>query len=87
MINMVGHIEHVMEKNLNTFKGEEDYLGANEQVGDIGRILLQLRDPLLPYILETGRIYHRKANQKDIRHGVRQGTEAIIVLLCGKNKA
>lgn len=70
-----------------TFKDEGEYLSANKQVGDVGRILLQLRDPLLPHVLKTGWIHHREANQKDISHGVRQGTEAIIVLLWGKNTA
>lgn len=67
-----------------TLKGEGEYLSANEQVGYVGCILLQFRDPLLPHILETGRIHHREANQEDVRHGVRQGTEAIIVLLWRK---
>lgn len=70
---------------VDTLKGEGEYLSANEQVGDVGCILLQLRDPLLPHVLETGRIHYREANQEDIRHGVRQGTETIIVLLWGKN--
>lgn len=67
------------------------YLSANEQVRDVGRVLLQLRDPLLSYVLEAGRIHHREANEEDICHGVGQGSQAIIVLLSdqktlGKNK-
>lgn len=72
---------------MDTFKGEVEYLSANEQVGDVGCILLQLRDPLLPHVLETGWINHRETNQEDIRHGVRQRTEAIIVLLWRKNNS
>lgn len=67
------------------------YLSANEQVRDVGRVLLQLRDPLLSYVLEAGRIHHGEANEEDICHGVGQGSQAIIVLLSdqktlGKNK-
>ncbi len=57
------------------------YLSADEQVRDVGCILLQLRDPLLSHILEAGRIHHREANEEDVCHGVRQGSQAIIVLL------
>lgn len=67
------------------------YLSADEQVRDVGCVLLQLRDPLLSHVLEAGRIHHGEANEEDICHGVRQGSQAIIVLLSeqrtlGKNK-
>lgn len=67
------------------------YLSADEQVRDVGCVLLQLRDPLLSHVLEAGRIHHREANEEDICHRVRQGSQAIIVLLSeqrtlGKNK-
>lgn len=56
-------------------------LGANEQVGDTGCILLQLRHPFLSHILETGRVDHREADEEDIGHWVGQWSQAVIVLL------
>jgi hypothetical protein len=57
------------------------HLSAYEEVGDTWGILLQLGDPLLPHILETSRVDHRKADEEDIGHGVRQRPQAVIVLL------
>lgn len=57
------------------------HLGANEQVGDAGRILLQLGDPFFTHVLETGRVDHREADEEDISHGVGQRPEAVVVLL------
>lgn len=56
-------------------------LGANEQVRDTGCILLQLRHPFLTHILETGRVYHREADEEDIGHRVGQRPQAVVVLL------
>lgn len=56
-------------------------LSANEQVGDAGCVLLQLGDPLLPHILETGRVYHREADEEDIGHRVGQRPQPVVVLL------
>lgn len=56
-------------------------LGANEQVGDTGCILLQLGHPFFTHILETGRVNHREADEEDIGHGVGQRPEAVVVLL------
>lgn len=60
------------------------HLGADEQVGHTGSVLLQLGHPLLTHILETGRIYHREADEEDIGHGVGQRPEAVVVLLEGE---
>lgn len=56
-------------------------LGADEQVRDTGCILLQLRHPFLTHILETGRVYHREADEEDVGHWVGQRPETVIVLL------
>lgn len=56
-------------------------LGADEQVGDAGCILLQLWHPFLAHILETGRVNHREADEEDIGHWVGQRPEAVVILL------
>lgn len=59
-------------------------LGADEQVGDAGGVLLQLRHPLLPHVLEAGGVDHGEAYEEDVGHGVGQRPEAVIVLLQGE---
>lgn len=56
-------------------------LGADEQVGDAGCILLQLWHPFLAHILETGGVNHREADEEDVGHGVGQRPEAVVILL------
>lgn len=56
-------------------------LGADEQVGDTGCVLLQLGHPFLSHILETGRINHREADEEDVGHRVGQRPQAVVVLL------
>lgn len=56
-------------------------LGADEQVRDTGCIFLQLRHPFLTHILETGRVYHREADEEDISHWVGQWPKTVVVLL------
>lgn len=56
-------------------------LGANEQVGDTGRILLQLGHPFFTHILETGGVDHREADEEDVGHRVGQRPQAVVVLL------
>lgn len=58
-------------------------LGADEQVGDAGCILLQLWHPFLAHVLETGRVNHREADEEDIGHWVGQRPEAVVILLKG----
>lgn len=58
-------------------------LGADEQVGDAGGVLLQLWHPFLPYVLETGGIDHGEAYEEDVGHRVGQRPEAVVVLLQG----
>lgn len=56
-------------------------LGADEQVGDAGCILLQLWHPFLAHVLETGRVNHGEADEEDIGHWVGQRPEAVVILL------
>lgn len=57
------------------------HLGADEQVGHAGGVLLQLWDPLLSDVLETGGVDHGEADEEDVSHGVGQRPEAVVVLL------
>lgn len=57
------------------------HLGADEQVGDTGRVLLQLRHPFFAHVLETGWVHHREADEEDVGHRVGQRPEAVVVLL------
>lgn len=61
--------------------GVRTHLGANEQVRNAGRILLQLGHPFLAHILETGGVYHREADEEDVGHGVGERPETVVVLL------
>lgn len=57
------------------------HLGADEQVWHAGCVLLQLRHPLLSYVLETGGVDHGEADEENVGHGVGQRPEAVVVLL------
>lgn len=57
------------------------HLSADEQVWDGGGVLLQLRNPLLAHVLETGRVDHGEADEEDIGHRVGQRPQPVIVLL------
>lgn len=57
------------------------HLGADEQVGDTGRVLLQLRHPFFAHVLETGWVHHREADEEDVGHRVGQRPKAVVVLL------
>lgn len=61
--------------------GTAAHLGADEQVRHAGRVLLQLRHPLLSHVLETGGVDHGEADEEDVGHGVGQRPEAVVVLL------
>lgn len=57
------------------------HLCPDEQVGDGGGVLLQLRNPFLSHVLETGRVDHGEADEEDVGHRVGQRPETVIVLL------
>lgn len=57
------------------------HLGAYEQVGHAGCVLLQLRHPLLSDVLEAGGVDHGEADEEDVGHRVGQRPEAVVVLL------
>ena len=61
-------------------------LGAHDQAGDTGAVVVHLGEPLLANVLEGGRGGDRKANKEDIRLRVRKGTETIVILLTGSIK-
>lgn len=56
-------------------------LGAHDQAGDTGAVVVHLGEPLFAYVLKGGRRSDRKANEEDIRLRVRKRTETIVILL------
>jgi hypothetical protein len=58
-------------------------LGADDQAGNTGAVVVDLREPLFPDVLKGGRGGDGEADQEDISLGVGQRAQAIVILLTG----
>jgi hypothetical protein len=56
-------------------------LGADEEEGGLGAVMPDLGDPLLFHVLKRRRGHDRVADKEDVCLRVRQGAQAVIVLL------
>lgn len=61
-------------------------LGAHDQAGDTGAVVVHLGEPLFAYVLKGGRRSDRKANEEDIRLRIRKRTKTIVILLTSSIK-
>lgn len=58
-------------------------LGADNEAGHTGAVVVYLGEPLFPYVFEGGRGGDGEADQEDIGLGVGQRAQAIVILLTG----
>lgn len=68
---------------LNTRVVAQIGLGADDQAGDTGAVVVDLGEPLFPHVLKGGRGGDGEADQEDISLGVGQWAQAIVILLTG----
>lgn len=58
-------------------------LGADEDDGNVGCMVLDLRIPLGFHVVKGWRADDREANEKDVGLRVRQGSQSVVILLSG----
>lgn len=58
-------------------------LRADNQAGDTGAVVVDLGEPFLTNVFKGRGRSHGEANQEDVGLGVRQGSQAIVILLTG----
>lgn len=57
------------------------YLCSYEHIRHMRHADFQFRHPLFLDIVVRGRVHHRKTDQEDIRVGIGEGSQLIVVLL------
>lgn len=58
-------------------------LGADQDDRDTGAVVTHLGEPLGPDVLKGGRIHQREADEEDVRLGIGERSQPVVVLLPG----
>ena len=60
------------------------HLSADEEAGNTWAVMADLREPLVPDVVERGLGYNAEANEEYICLGVRERSQAVVILLSGR---